>query len=156
MSPKPTAMAALLLLALVAAPATADDASSEREAGAALQHYVDVLRRQDAAAVALSFEPDGSMAHEGGSPIAGRAAIRAFLDSFANYKIVSHEMTVSSVAVAGDRLTQSGTYAQTVRTPDGQTLRVSGSFVAAWRHQADGQWLLWSLRTASPGPGNGG
>ena len=153
MSPKPIAIAALLLLALVASPATADDASSEREAGAALQHYVDVLRRQDAPGVALSFEPDGSMAHEGGTPIAGRAAIRAFLDSFASYKIMSHDMTVTSVAVAGDQLTQSGTYAQTVRTPDGQTLRVSGTFVAAWRHQADGQWLLWNLRTASPGTG---
>jgi uncharacterized protein (TIGR02246 family) len=155
MSSKPIAIAALLLLALVAAPATADDASSEREAGAALQHYVDVLRRQDAPGVALSFEPDGSMAHEGGTPIAGRAAIRAFLDSFASYKIMSHDMTVTSVAVAGDQLTQSGTYAQTVRTPDGQTLRVSGTFVAAWRHQADGQWLLWNLRTASPGTGGG-
>jgi uncharacterized protein (TIGR02246 family) len=155
MSPRPITIAALLLLAFVGAPATADDGSAEREAGAALQHYVDVLRRQDASGVALSFEPDGSMAHEGGTPIAGRAAIRAFLDSFANYKIVSHEMTVTSVAVAGDQLTQSGTYAQTVRTPEGRTLSVSGTFVAAWRHQADGQWLLWNLRTASPGSSGG-
>lgn len=156
MTAQRAACALLLVLSLVSTRASADDAASEREAGVALQRYVDVLRRQDANGIALSFEPDGSMAHEGGTPIAGRAAIRAFLDSFASYRIVSHVMTVTSVAAAGDQLTQSGTYAQTVRTPEGQTLRVSGTFVAAWRRQADAQWLLWSLNTASPRSGDGG
>lgn len=146
---------ALLVLALVAAPAAAQE-SSEREAAVALERYADLLQRQDAPGVALSFEPDGSMAHEGGAPIVGRAAIRALLDSFASYKILAHVMVVSSVFVTPEQLTQSGTYAQTVRTPEGQTLRVSGTFVAAWRRQADGQWLLRSLRTASPGPRDGG
>jgi uncharacterized protein (TIGR02246 family) len=123
----------------------------ELAAGAALENYVQVLRRQDAAGLSELFEPEGSSSHADQKPIVGRPALRAFIESFASYKVLAHEMPVTSVVVQGNRVTQTGTYHQTVRTLDGQTIQVRGVFVAEWERQGDGRWLIRRMHTAPPG-----
>ena len=123
--------------------------SSRREAGVALSRYAELLRAQDAQTLSLLFEPNGSLAHEGLPPVIGRSAIRRFLESFSSYKVLSHDMRVASVAAEGTRVRQSGTYEQSVRTPEGQTVRVNGKFVAVWQRQSNGDLLIESMRTAA-------
>ena len=99
------------------------------------------------------FETAGSMAHQGQSPIVGRVAIQAFLESFASYKVLSHEMQIASAVAQGHTVQQTGTYAQSVLTPEGRTLQVGGTFSAVWQQEQDGQWLIQSMRTAPAGEG---
>jgi len=99
------------------------------------------------------FEPSGFIAHQGQPPIVGRAAIEAFLQSFGSYKVLSHQMQVSSVVVLGRTVEQTGTYAQAVLTPEGRTLQVAGRFTAAWHQEQSGAWLIQSMRTAPAGGG---
>ena len=127
--------------------------SSEAVASQRLAQYAELLQRQDPSAVAAMFEPAGSMAHQGQSPIVGRAAIQAFLESFASYKVLSHKMQLTSAVAQGHTVQQTGTYAQSVLTPEGRTLRVGGTFTAVWQQEQDGQWLIQSLRTAPAGEG---
>ena len=94
------------------------------------------------------FEPSGSMVHQGQPPVVGRAAIQAFLESFAGYKVLSHQMQVDSFVARGNAVEQTGTYAQAVLTPEGRTLGVAGKFAAVWRQEQDGTWLIQSMRTA--------
>lgn len=141
----------LLLVGVLAGCVTRP--APERAVAAALENYVQLLRRQDAVGLSEMFVPDGSSSHADQKPIVGRPAIRAFLESFAGYKVVAHEMPVTSVSVHGNRVTQSGTYHQTVRTPDGQTIQVRGVFVAEWERQGDDRWLIRRMHTAPPGNG---
>lgn len=139
----------VLVLAACAAPSPA---TPERATAGLLAKYAELLRDQDASAIAAMFEPDGSLAHDDQPAIVGRAALEAFMTSFASYKVLAHDMQVTSAVARARTVAQSGTYAQSVRTPQGQTLRVVGSFIAVWRQQADGRWLIESMRTA-PAPG---
>ena len=137
---------ALVLVACTSLALTPE--SSEAVVALRLAQYAELLQRQDSSAVAAMFEPSGSMAHEGQAPIVGRVAIQAFLESFASYKVLAHKMQLTS-AVAHDRaVEQIGRYTQSVVTPEGGTVQVSGTFVAVWRHEQRGQWLIESMRTA--------
>lgn len=124
--------------------------AAEAQAAIALERYVQLMIRQDAVALSAMFLPAGTIAHEGQAAIVGPEAIRKFLDSFANYKVLDHAMVITSAAVEGAGLRQDGTYRQRVRTPDGQTIEVNGRFTAKWVRQTDGRWLIESMLTAPP------
>lgn len=115
----------------------------------ALQKYQLATLRMDTPAVVALFTPDATIAHELQTPIAGRDSIRRFLESFAKYKMRAYTMIVTSKFVVGDSATQTGTYEQTVRPPDGKEVHVRGTFNAVWARQSDKRWLLSRLRTAS-------
>ena len=93
------------------------------------------------------------MAHQGQSPIVGRTAIQAFLESFASYTVLAHRMQLTSAVAQGRTVQQTGTYAQSVLTPEGRTLQVGGTFIAVWQQEQGGQWLIKSMRTAPAGGG---
>ncbi len=121
----------------------------QREAAAALDRYQRLLRAQDSAALAAMFVPGGRLEHVGQDPIVGRERIRAFLASFADYRVLSHDMTVTASTYGPCHANQSGTYVQHVRAPDGQQITARGWFLFQWQKQAGGQWLLESARTSS-------
>ena len=122
---------------------------AEQEADLALQKYVQALRRQDSVALAALFSDGATMGHEGQTPVVGRDAIKRFLDSFSGYQIISHDMKVMTVSSTAATVVQAGNYQQTVRTPEGTVVTVQGTFTFEWRHQSDGQWLLYKARTAA-------
>ena len=101
--------------------------------------------------MAATFSTSGFMAHEGQPAIVGRPAIQAFLESFARYKVLSHQMQITSSVTLGQSVQQAGTFTQSVLTPDGEKLEVGGTFIAVWRQEPDGQWLIQSMRTAPAG-----
>lgn len=115
----------------------------------ALQKYQLATLRMDTPAIVALFTPDATIAHESQTPIAGRDSIRRFLESFAKYKMRAYTMIVTAQTVAGDSATQTGTYEQTVRPPDGKEVHVRGTFNTLWARQPDKSWLLFRMRTAS-------
>ena len=149
---KSLAMSVLLVLGACASshPALL---SSEAVASQRLAQYAELLRRQDSSAIAAMFEPAGSMAHQGQRPVVGRADIQAFLKSFSNYKVLAYEMQLTSAVAQAHSVQQTGTYAQSVLTPEGRTLQVRGTFTVVWLQGQDGQWLIQSMRTAPAGEG---
>ena len=129
-------------------PSSPEAAVSQR-----LAQYAEFLRRQDSFALSAMFEPSGFMAYQGQPSIVGRSAIQVFLESFASYKVLAYELQLKSAVVQGRTVEQTGTYAQSVLTPEGRTLQVGGTFTAIWQQEQSGQWLIQSMRTA---PASGG
>lgn len=125
---------------------------AKREANAALQNYVQVIRMQNAAETATLFVSNGTLEHTGQTPITGRAQIQAFMESFSNYKVLSHDMTVLAVSPATTHVSQSGRYVQRVRTPAGDEVTARGWFIIQWQRQADGRWLIERAQTSSGPP----
>jgi len=146
----PLVAVALALRALAPAAALpAATASPEKEVRAALARYVELTRTMDHAALAAMFAPDGEIVNPGQDPIRGPEAIEAFLRQFAGYHVITNEMTPKRTSVRGDQATQSGLYRQVVRTPDDQTLTVTGNFELAWIRGAD---RVWRFRRAETTP----
>ena len=135
---------------------TQPDQVAKRETAEALSKYVVLVRRQDSTLIADLFAVGGRMQHAGEKPIQGRAEIKRFLDSFSNYKVLSHDMTVLSVSPAATHVSQSGTYVQLVKTPEGNSVTVRGWFVVQWLRQAPGVWLIELAKTSSSPMGSAG
>ncbi len=117
--------------------------------GDAFLRYQRLLRAQDSSGIAQMFVPGGRIEHVGQEPIVGRETIQAFLSSFAQYRVLSHDMNLASSAYTPCHAKQAGTYVQHVRAPDGQESTARGWFLFQWEEQADGLWLLESAQTSS-------
>jgi uncharacterized protein (TIGR02246 family) len=122
-------------------------ASPEADVRAALQRYVRLVQKMDHAGIAAMFAPDGEVVNPGRDPIKGRAAIQAFLEQFAGYRVLSETMVPRTTTVDGSRATQTGTYRQRVRGPDGKVIEVSGGFVLDWIRDSSGVWLIQRAAT---------
>ena len=131
------------------------DQMAKHTAAEALDQYVASLRAQDSRAIALMFVPEGRLQHVGQEPVIGRERIEKFIASFENYKVLSHDMIVMSSSAATSHVSQSGTYIQKVRAPDGKEVTMRGWFLFQWQRQEDGKWLLESARTSSSPPASG-
>ena len=136
----------LACAACVAPPAV----PAQQQVAARLAGYEEVMRRMNFDQAANFFTVTGQVSHADAPPIAGREAIRAFLKSFAAYKVLAYHLTVDSTQADGDSATQAGTYTQTVTLPQGNTVQVSGLFETAWQREADGQWRLARMHTMPP------
>ncbi len=149
---RPLQVAAFVLSSafVLAVPAAAQrSGEDEMRVTLALQKYQTATLRSDTPTLVALFTSDASIAHESQPPIVGRDSIAKFLASFAQTKVRAYTMIVTAQAVTGDSATQTGTYEQTVRPPDGKELHVRGTFRATWMRQPDKRWLLFRMRTAS-------
>lgn len=112
-----------------------------------LQRYAARVLAMDSAGMARMFAPDGEMVNPKGPPVRGPDAIRKFLESYSDYKVLSNEDTATSTLIDGDTAEQLGTYRQKVRAPDGQLFETSGRLEIAWVRAAPGEWLIVQLAT---------
>ena len=115
----------------------------------AFERYVTLVRLQASPQIAAMFAPDGQIQHVGQPAIVGRERIAAFLESFAAYKLDSHDMTVTHTIVQPTGVTRWGTYEQHVRTPAGETVEARGWFRFRWIHDASGACLIASGATSA-------
>ncbi len=139
-------LAAVLFLTI---PSAATAGTPESDVRAALQRYAHLVQKMDHAAIAAMFAPDGEVVNPGRDPIHGPAAIEAFLRQFDAYHVLSETMAARTTVVDGDRATQTGTYHQRVRDPDGKVLDVSGNFTLEWIRDAS---HVWRIRRAATAP----
>ena len=143
----PAAVTILLALAasgLAAPPPT--DARAEIES--AIATYARLVKAQDVEKIAASYTPDGEILNPGMDAVRGPEAIRKFLGSFKEVKVEAAEMLPGAIEIGVNEATQWGTYTQRVRFPDrARPLAVAGRYVADWRRQPDGRWLLRRMLT---------
>jgi ketosteroid isomerase-like protein len=133
----------LLVVALAAC------AHPERDVDSALGAYRRSVLEMNVDATVELFAPSASISHANEPPVIGKAAIGAFLRTFAGYKVTSYDLTAASTQIAGDTAAQHGTYHQSVDTPDGKHVEVGGVFDASWRLEPDGQWRITRMHTES-------
>lgn len=122
--------------------------SPKEQVSKRLAQYAEFFLHQDVAALSGMFESSGLVAHEGQPAVIGREAIASFFQSFKSYTVLSHKMNVESAVARDGTVEQTGTFEQSVRAPDGETLQVEGKFAAVWRREKAGDWLIQSMRTA--------
>jgi uncharacterized protein (TIGR02246 family) len=123
-------------------------ATPQSEVRGALLRYVHLVQKMDHAGIAALFTPDGEVVNPGRDPIRGPAAIEAFLRQFDAYHVMNEMMLPRTTVVDGDRATQTGTYRQRVRDPDGKVLDVSGTFTLDWVRDAAGVWRIQRAATS--------
>ena len=121
---------------------------AQRECEAALQTYISLLRAQDTSALARLFVPNAKVEHVGQAPVVGRERIEQFLRSVAD-TVISQDMRVLRATGARSHVSQSGTFVQVVRTPEGREVVARGWFLFQWERQAGGAWLLEYAKTSS-------
>ena len=126
------------------------------EIEAALAQYRTLVLGMQPDKVALMFDASAELSHEDRAPVVGQAAISAYLNSFAGYKVLEYELAATGTTLKGETAIQLGNYRQTVEAPGGDTVADRGRFEARWLHQADGRWLISRLHTASGSAGAGG
>ena len=138
---------AVVVLLVAAVTPVLIAAPPESQVRAALQRYVRLVQKMDHAGIAAMFAPDGEVVNPGREPIKGRAAIQAFLEQFAGYHVISETMVPRVTSVNGAHATQTGTYRQRVRDPNGNVIDVSGNFALDWIRDGSGVWLIQRAAT---------
>ena len=136
-----------LLAALSGCAAHVDTRLQQAQVQARLQRYCALMLAQDARAISTMFAPQGEIVNPRQTPVRGREAIRAFLEGYADFKVLSNEDTAESTLIDGNTSEQLGRYRQRVRTPEGTVIEVSGRFEFAWVLDPSGEWLLQQAAT---------
>lgn len=122
--------------------APAADPARQPAVEAALQKYAGFVAKMDDEGISEMFTTNGEMGSTDGKPLVGRAAILRHLGRLHDYKVQSEILTSESVTFDGPDAFQKGTYRQTVLTPGGNRLQVSGKLEAVWTLESDGVWRL--------------
>lgn len=115
--------------------------TSTPDLSASLAQYSSFVRRQLGDSIAALYAPDGELVTPERA-VRGPAAIRTFLAGFTNVKVDSAAMWADSVAITDTGIVQWGGFYQRASVSDRPPVTASGHFVALWREQSDGRWLL--------------
>ena len=134
-----------LVLALVVLAACAHPV---REVNDELEAYRRAVFAMNVGAIVDEFAPSASISHADQPPVIGKAAIGAFLSTFAAFHVTQYTLVADSTRIDGDLAFQHGHYHQAVTTPDGKPVEVSGVFDAEWKKQPDGHWRITRMHTA--------
>lgn len=116
---------------------------SEKEVVAAMHRYDQLILKKDADSIALLYSPEGELV----DAAKGRDAIRNFLKSFGDVRVLSNRSTTDTVTVTGDTARLTGMYSQVVVLNDGDTLHLLGSYQARWVYLPKEGWRIDRMET---------
>jgi ketosteroid isomerase-like protein len=131
--------AALTVAMTVGLPALARAQDPAKTAiDAANKKFVAAFARQDAAAVAATYSPDGHAFPPNSPIVKGRAAIQKMWQDLINIGITSIALATTEVESAGTIAYEAGTYE--LKTKDGKVAD-RGKYCVVWK-KLNGQWML--------------
>ena len=110
---------------------------------AAIKQYDHLILKLDADSIALLYAPDGDL----GNMAHGRDAIRKFLLTFNNLKVLSQSSVTGSIKLNGDSSLQKGVYKQTVVISGKDTVTVKGEYTATWLWMGKNGWHIKRMET---------
>lgn len=87
---------------------------------------------------AARYTEDAALFPPGAPPVRGREAIGEF---WAGADVAAFVIRTGEVEASGDLAAETGTWAITLRTPEGAEESSAGSYVVVWRREA-GRWRL--------------
>src|SRR5688572_13000206 len=102
-------------------------------------------RAANADSAAAWFAPDAVVYVNGVPPVRGRDAIRVFYDQFFQaMPIRDMSFVTDEITVRGDVAIETGASSLALAGPGQATpATVAGKYLAVWKQQPDGRWLLW-------------
>lgn len=111
---------------------------------AAMKKYDHVIQKMDADSIALMFTQDGNL----GNIAHGRDSIRKFLSGFKGkgIKVLSTTSTTQSIILYADSAIQTGSYKQTDKVGDKDTVNVKGKYKSTWYWDGN-RWLIRRMIT---------
>ena len=147
----------LLLVSACSHTAPARAPTDPAEARAAIEaanlRFAAAVMRGDAAAIARIFAEDGeAIATTENGFVSGRPALEAYYAGrlrAARFREVV--ITTVAVEVAGDLAWETGRNRLTVQVGDAPSTTRSGRYLAVWKRQQDGRWLI-RVHAAIPDP----
>lgn len=122
--------------------ASASQTSIERTIAQKNAAYVDAFVRQDAAAIAATYAPDGVYVGAGGRTVKGRAAIESMMRAaFAKERLVSGACRTDRVDVTSGEAWETG-HCDYVVSSHGKTSKSGGRYLTLWRIDPSGDMTI--------------
>jgi uncharacterized protein (TIGR02246 family) len=147
------ALLAMLVVSCQAPPTNVADVRKAIEAAA--EHFATAFNAKDAAALASHYSADATILPPNGPRVSGRANFESFFKEM--FPIGSDlKLTVNHVDASGDLAYEVGTYTMAIQMPGAPPMTDAGKYVAVWKRQADGRWLIaadiWNTDVPMPPP----
>lgn len=133
----------LLFIAVFARCTTKGIRHNKNEVELALEKYDRLIQKMDGDSIALMYTINGKM----GDMATGRDAIRKFLSTFTNVKVLSAHTTSDSLYVDDDSAIQSGRYHQIAVVDNHDTIRARGLYTAHWLWTKEDGWKIREMMT---------
>ena len=107
--------------------------------------FAGYARSKHADSAAAWFAPDAMVLVNGVPAVRGRDSIRTFYDQFFQVMpIRDMTSTTEEITVSGMFAVETGMSTLSLGGPGQATpVTVAGKYLAVWRRQPDGRWLLW-------------
>lgn len=125
---KTPAMRKLFYYSCILCAVSCNDHRDKKSVEQAMNQYDRLIKKMDADSIALLYTPDGDL----GGIAKGRDAIKKFLSTFKEVRVLSQASTTKSIEIHDNTSIQKGTYRQVVLTQGNDTIKVYGEFVATW------------------------
>ena len=95
----------------------------------------------DMEGILATFEPNGVLMGQPGTPAMGTPALR---EAFEQFIAINPKITVTSheIIQSDDIALHSSTWEMSGKTPDGHPIEQTGFSVVVLRRQSDGRWLI--------------
>ena len=125
--------------------ADSSDAAFRRTVDRVNREFPQHARAGDATAAAAWFAPDAVVYVNGVPAVRGRDSIRVFYEQFFRAMPI-RDMTFATdeITVGGDLGVETGSSSLSLGGPGQATpATVAGKYLAVWKRQPDGRWLLW-------------
>jgi ketosteroid isomerase-like protein len=109
----------------------------------AMNNYDSLILKQDAAAIAQVFTPDGKL----GDAATGRDAIQKLLSQITGFKVIEQSSTTTGIQIRGDSALQQGTYIQRGVDARNDTVKAMGTFTCKWKWMEGEGWKIARIVT---------
>lgn len=109
---------------------------------ARMQEYVATMRSMDVEQMAAFYSPTAELFEPGIPPIVSRDSILAFMRFFVGAKVNSATMEPNAIELFDSTAFYWGRYHENLDFPGQPTSDQEGRFVAEWKLQRDGTWLI--------------
>lgn len=119
----------------------------EREVQSALAHYGALAAAMSHDSVAALFTDAGELVTAGQPTIVGPDSIRAHLQSFVGFRVLSNDLHADTTRATSDSAYQAGTFRQRVVIPSGDTVTAQGRFSVDWVFDAAHGWRIRRMAT---------
>jgi ketosteroid isomerase-like protein len=109
----------------------------------AMIHYDTLILKQDPAAIANAFMPDGKL----GDATTGRESIQELLSRIKDFKVIEQSSTTTGIQIRGDSALQLGTYIQRAIDKNNDTVKAMGTFSCKWKWIEGEGWKIAHIVT---------
>ena len=127
-----------------------DSATATAAVNAALARYAKFATAMAHDSVAALFAERGELGGAGQPTIVGPAAIRAHLESFKGYHVLTNDLHADTTLASRDTAYQAGTFRQRVIIPNGDTVVAQGRFSVVWARERGDVWRIKTMGTRPP------